>query len=138
MLSSNFNNLSRAQIVQQHHERQAGPAPTPGQEYQGFTGTEDKYDFGKTLGRLPGDDLKSIATSAGAHSASASRFGKVELALSIPLWLAGAGALALGTAGLGIPALVIGSIGFFSGTTHLAQARADQSLLQDMQQLANP
>jgi hypothetical protein len=138
MLSPNINNLSRAQILQQHQEKSPPAGGAADHEYQGFQGTEDKYDFAETLARLPGDDLKAIAASAGEHAQKASRAGKIQLALSIPLWLAGAGALALGTAGLGIPALVVGSVGFFRGATNLAQGRADQNLLQDMNTLANP
>lgn len=138
MLSPNLNNLSRAQLLQQHQDKASPPGPVGDNEYQGFQGTEDKYDFAETLARLPGDDLKAIAASAGEHSHKASRAGKLQLAVSIPLWLAGAGALALGTAGLGIPALVVGSVGFFRGASNLAQGRADQNLIQDMHKLANP
>ena len=131
-----FANLSRQQLIEQYRKNHTAPPQDPG--YQPWTGTEDKYSFEDTLSRFPAPDLNGISAQAEAHAEKSGRSGKIHMGVAIPLWVAGAAALCLGSCGLAIPALAVGSIGYFRGTHRLAEARHDHQLIQDMQYLASP
>jgi hypothetical protein len=143
MISSNFPNLPRQQLLNEYRALHAHDArQTPiGVSYHRIHGVDGPFNFETVAQRFKGQDGYSLLAEA-SHDADVNlqagkkhlRRGIAALVVCIAGFLGGA----LGMLGVSVPAFIFGTHQIIKGTSELKAARDDQQFMQNIQHLSDP
>jgi hypothetical protein len=142
MISSNFPNLPRQQLLEEYralHVHDARQTPI-GVSYHRIHGFDGPFNFETVARRFMGQDGNSLMAEA-SHDADVNlRAGKKHLRTGIPalaVCMAGFLGGALGILAVSLPAFVFGTHHILKGTSELKAARDDQQFMQNIQYLSD-